>query len=53
MKTVEEIYNILKEKFNDSVIELNTQFIEPFILVNPYEVDKIGYFLRDVPGLVV
>jgi NADH-quinone oxidoreductase subunit C len=51
MKTVEEIYNILKEKFGDSVIELNTQFIEPFISVNPYEVDKIAYFLRDVPAL--
>jgi NADH-quinone oxidoreductase subunit C len=52
MKTVEEIYHLLKDKFNESVLELNTQFIEPFILVNPYEVDKIGYFLRDMPGLL-
>jgi NADH-quinone oxidoreductase subunit C len=51
MKTVEEIFNILKEKFGDSVIELNTGFIEPFISVNPLEVDKICFFLRDVPSL--
>lgn len=51
MKTSEEIFQILKEKFGDSVIELNTQFIEPFISVNPYEVDKIGLFLRDTPSL--
>jgi NADH-quinone oxidoreductase subunit C len=51
MKTVEEIYNIIKDKFGDSVIELNTKFIEPYILVNPFEVDKISYYLRDMPAL--
>lgn len=46
MKT-EEIFQVLKEKFGDSIIELNTANIEPFILVNPFEIDKISYFLRD------
>ncbi|MGE5435933.1 MAG: NADH-quinone oxidoreductase subunit C [Syntrophothermus sp.] len=46
MKT-EEIFQLLKEKFGDSIIELNTANIEPFILVNPFEIDKISYFLRD------
>jgi NADH-quinone oxidoreductase subunit C len=51
MKTAEEIFNLLKEKFGDSVIELNTKLFEPFILVNPFEVDKIAYFLRDHAAL--
>jgi NADH-quinone oxidoreductase subunit C len=46
MKT-EEIFQNLKNKFEDSVIELNTSLIEPFILVNPLEVDKICRYLRD------
>jgi NADH-quinone oxidoreductase subunit C len=51
MKTVEDIFGILKQKFGDSILELNTQFIEPFISVNPFEVDKIAYFLRDNASL--
>lgn len=47
---IEEIFKVLKDKFGDSVIELNTQFIEPYILVNPLEVDKISLFLRDDPS---
>lgn len=46
---IEEIFQVLKDKFGDSVIELNTQFMEPYILVNPFEVDKISLFLRDNP----
>ncbi|MDP4115045.1 MAG: NADH-quinone oxidoreductase subunit C [Bacteroidota bacterium] len=46
MKT-EEIFQNLKDKFGDSVIELNTSMIEPYILVNPLEVDKISLYLRD------
>lgn len=48
MKTPEEIYKSLKEKFNDSVIELNSSLpLEPFILVDPLSVDTICAFLRD------
>ena len=48
MKSTEEIFNLLKEKFGDSVLELKTDKpIEQFILINPLEVDKICLFLRD------
>ncbi|MGB5289770.1 MAG: NADH-quinone oxidoreductase subunit C, partial [Ignavibacteriaceae bacterium] len=48
MKTAEEIFNVLKEKFGNSIIELKTDIpVEPFILVDPLEVDKICLFLRD------
>lgn len=48
MKTVQDIYNILKEKFGDSLIELKTDKpVDPYIIVSPVEVDKICLFLRD------
>ncbi len=48
MRTAEEIFNILKEKFGDSVIELITDKpTEAFITVNPFEIDKVCIFLRD------
>ena len=48
MKTAEEIFNQLKEKFGSSVIEIKTDKPnEPFIVVNPLEIDKICLFLRD------
>jgi NADH-quinone oxidoreductase subunit C len=48
MKTAEEIFNLLKEKFGSSIVELKTDKpVEPFIIVNPLEVDKICMFLRD------
>ncbi len=48
MKTTEEIFNLLKEKFGDAVIELKTDIpVEPFIVFNPLMVDKICSFLRD------
>lgn len=48
MKTAEEIFNQLKEKFGSSVIELKTDKpVEPFIVVIPLEIDKICLFLRD------
>jgi len=52
MKTTEEIFNQLKEKFGSSVIELKTDKpVEPFVIVNPLEVDKICLFLRDEKDL--
>jgi NADH-quinone oxidoreductase subunit C len=52
MKTAEEIFNQLKEKFGSSIIELKTDKpVEPFIIVNPLEVDKICLFLKDEKDL--
>ena len=46
MKTTEEIFNILKEKFGESIIELKTDVpVEQFIVVNPLEIDKVCNFL--------
>lgn len=52
MKTTEEIFNQLKEKFGSSIIQLKTDKpVEPFIIVNPLEVDKICLFLKDEKDL--
>lgn len=48
MKTTEEIYNSLKEKFKDSVIELNSSLpVEPFIVINPQSIDEVSLFLKE------
>ncbi|HLG32967.1 MAG TPA: NADH-quinone oxidoreductase subunit C, partial [Ignavibacteriaceae bacterium] len=48
MKTAEEIFKILKEKFSNSVIEFKSDKpVEPFITINPLEADKIGKFLYE------
>ena len=48
MKSQEEIFNILKEKFGDSVNELvASQPVESFITINPLEIDKVCRFLFD------
>jgi len=48
MKTTEEIFNLLKEKFGESIIEFKTGVpVEDFIVVNPFEIDKVCTFLRD------
>lgn len=53
MKSAEEIFNLLKGKFGDSIIELKSDKpVEPFIVVNPLEVDKICLFLRDEKELL-
>jgi len=53
MKNPEEIFNQLKEKFGNSVVELKSDKpVEPFIIVNPLEVDKISMFLRDENDLL-
>ena len=47
MKTSEEIYKILKEKFGDSIIEINSaQPVEAFIAVNPNSIDEVCLFLK-------
>jgi NADH-quinone oxidoreductase subunit C len=46
MKTTEEIFNVLKDKFGESIIELKTDVpLEKFIVVNALEIDKICSFL--------
>jgi NADH-quinone oxidoreductase subunit C len=48
MKTSEELYKILKGKFGESVIEfIEDKPSEPFVVVNPLEVDKVCNYLRD------
>jgi NADH-quinone oxidoreductase subunit C len=48
MKTPEEVFNILKEKFGDAVVEFAaSQPVDPYIVVNPKEVDKICQYLFD------
>ncbi len=52
MKTIEEIFNLLKEKFGESIIALQSeQPIDPYIDVAPLEIDKVSFFLRDEEGL--
>jgi NADH-quinone oxidoreductase subunit C len=53
MKTTEEIFNLLKEKFGSSIIELKADKpVEPYIIVNPLEVDKISLYLREENDLL-
>ncbi|MBE0572487.1 MAG: NADH-quinone oxidoreductase subunit C [Ignavibacteriaceae bacterium] len=53
MKTAEEIFNTLKEKFGSSIVEFKADKpVEPFIIVNPLEVDKISLFLKDEKDLL-
>lgn len=48
MKTKEEIYDILKKKFPDAVLEFQNELpVEPFIIVDPLKIDKVCLFLRD------
>ncbi len=46
MKTQEEIFNILKEKFNDSVLEFQQVPVEPVIIIEPSAIKKVCSFLR-------
>ncbi len=48
MKTAEEIYKLLKGKFNEKIIELNSVTpVEPFIIVDPLTIHEICIYLRD------
>jgi len=53
MKTAEDIFKILKDKFGDAVLEFkNDKPVDPFIIVDPLEVDKICLFLHDDSDLL-
>ena len=46
MKNAEEIFQLLKNKFSDAVLEIKSdQPTEPIIIVNALEIDKICNFL--------
>jgi NADH-quinone oxidoreductase subunit C len=48
MKNIQEIFDLLKEKFGDSVTGLITsQPLDHYITVAPLEIDKVCSFLRD------
>ncbi len=52
MKTSEEIFNILKEKFGEAISELiSDKPAESVIIVSPLEIDKVCSFLRDEKDL--
>lgn len=52
MKTSEEIFNILKEKFSDAIGEIISDIpAESVIVVSPLEIDKVCLFLRDEKDL--
>jgi len=53
MKTTEEIFEILKTNFGESILELVTAApVEKFIRINQLEVDKVCQFLRDSQELL-
>ena len=48
MKNPEEIYNLLKEKFGEAIIEFsNSQPVDPFIVIDPLMIDEVCHFLHD------
>jgi NADH-quinone oxidoreductase subunit C len=52
MKTLEEIFDLLKNKFGEAIIELvSDKPAESFITADPLEIDKICYYLKDEKGL--
>jgi NADH-quinone oxidoreductase subunit C len=52
MKTTEEIFKILKDKFGDSILELKAGVpVESFIIVDSLRIDEVSLFLRDEEGL--
>jgi NADH-quinone oxidoreductase subunit C len=48
MKNPEEIYNLLKEKFGEAIVELSaSQPVDPFIVVDPLKIDEVCTFLHN------
>jgi len=45
--TEQEIFDRLKEKFQDDVLELNSEGLQPFIVLKPGAIEKICNLLRD------
>ncbi|OGU38479.1 MAG: NADH dehydrogenase [Ignavibacteria bacterium RIFOXYB2_FULL_35_12] len=52
MKSPEEIFKILKDKFGESIIELKSGVpVESYIVVDPMKIDEVCLFLKDEPEL--
>ena len=50
--SAEEIYNLLKEKFGDSILEMVSDIpTEPIISVDPMKINEVSEFLRDADEL--
>jgi len=48
MKIAEEIFNLLRAKFSNKIIELNSSApVEPFIVVDPISIHEVCFYLRD------
>ncbi len=53
MKNPEEIYNLLKEKFAEAIIEFSNSLpVDPFIIVDPLKIDDVCKFLHDDDNLL-
>jgi len=53
MKNPEEIFELLKTKFGEAVIELNTKSpFEKVIIISPLKIKEVSLFLRDEPELL-
>ena len=52
MKNPEEIFNLLKNEFNDAIVNFDKDTpTEPIISVDPLQIKNVGLFLRDNPDL--
>jgi NADH-quinone oxidoreductase subunit C len=52
MKTVEELYGVLSDKFGKEVLELRgEEVVAPWIVVSAGQIRDVAKFLRDEPGL--
>ncbi len=52
MKTVQELYQILADRFGEEGLELKPdEKVAPWIVVNPQIIPEVAKFLRDEPGL--
>ncbi len=49
--TPEEIYNKLKARFGDAVLEFEGEALDPWVKVEPARMQEIARFLRDEPDL--
>jgi NADH-quinone oxidoreductase subunit C len=45
--TVQQIHELLKEKFAEAVLELNETVLQPYIIVQSALIDEIAQYLRD------
>ncbi len=49
--TADELFNTLKTKFGDAIVEAKIDAPQPWIVVNPARTKEIALFLRDEPTM--